>query len=335
MNTKIAIIIPVKNEEYKLKDLLESILSQVPCPNEVIVVDAGSEDNTAEVVQKMARSNTRVRYMLSPGATCGKGKNVGIKATDADILVSIDGGCLVADNWLRPLVDPLIQGKAEHVTGQIAFIPSPVTILGESFDLAAIIGASMFSVERSQKIPAGGASVAFLRSVWNKAGGFMDNLKGNDVLFVSKLRTLGIKHHFAKDSVAFWQIGPGFSHALKRKIGYSRANVTLDRNMTLCRGILKRTVGGTFLALLALWWFPSLYILISAVGLLILRRTQKSFTRYKKRTEIPTGRRRVKIVALLVAFQCLLLFGEEAGTMQGIWDKITRRRIALIEDLNN
>jgi 4,4'-diaponeurosporenoate glycosyltransferase len=47
----ISIIIPARNEEHNLPFLLESLVSQTPAPREIIVVDDGSTDRTAEIAR--------------------------------------------------------------------------------------------------------------------------------------------------------------------------------------------------------------------------------------------------------------------------------------------
>ena len=112
--SKICVIIPVKNEESGLKELLVSILSQKPAPEEVIVVDGGSQDGTLEILDALARQEPRLKYILEPGALPGRGRNLGISSTNADIIVQVDGGCRVGDKWLMNLLDPILQEKADY-----------------------------------------------------------------------------------------------------------------------------------------------------------------------------------------------------------------------------
>ena len=75
---KYSIIIPAYNEGARLGAALDSVLSHVAEFNwdaEVIVVDDGSRDNTAELVRSHAQLNPRLRLLENPGNR-GKGYSV-------------------------------------------------------------------------------------------------------------------------------------------------------------------------------------------------------------------------------------------------------------------
>lgn len=123
---KYSIIIPAYNEGARLGAALDSVLSHAANSNwdtEVIVVDDGSRDNTAELVHSRADSNPGLRLVKNPGNR-GKGYSVRngmlhaqgeiLLFTDADLsapveqasklFAAIEGGADVAigSRWLQP-----------------------------------------------------------------------------------------------------------------------------------------------------------------------------------------------------------------------------------------
>ncbi|MEM2739632.1 MAG: glycosyltransferase [Candidatus Bathyarchaeia archaeon] len=104
-----SIIIPVKNCESTIADLLSSI-ANLDYPKdlvEVIIVDGGSTDRTIEIA-----SGYPVKIIEEPGLGPGYGRMVGVKHSRGDILAFTDGDCVVSSGWLkaisRDLEDPSI-----------------------------------------------------------------------------------------------------------------------------------------------------------------------------------------------------------------------------------
>ena len=63
---KVSVIIPARNEEYDIAPALRSILSQEGVDLEVIVVNDHSTDRTAEIVDRIARTDARVTVLHDP-----------------------------------------------------------------------------------------------------------------------------------------------------------------------------------------------------------------------------------------------------------------------------
>jgi glycosyltransferase involved in cell wall biosynthesis len=83
MGTTISVIIPTFNEAVCLPALLDSLHAQTNPPEEIIVADAGSSDDTVEIA---CRSGCRV----VPGGRPAVGRNAGAAVARGDILVFLD-----------------------------------------------------------------------------------------------------------------------------------------------------------------------------------------------------------------------------------------------------
>lgn len=89
---KISAVIPAYNAERFVADAIESILSQTVPVDEIIVVDDGSTDKTAEVASRFER--TRVIRQANAGQ--GAARNTGIKAASGEWIAFLDAD----DVWL-------------------------------------------------------------------------------------------------------------------------------------------------------------------------------------------------------------------------------------------
>jgi len=75
-NPPVSVIIPVYKNERFIAEAVDSVLAQTYRPIEIIVVDDGSDDNTAEIVN----SYTDITYIFQENQGHGKAKNTGIQA---------------------------------------------------------------------------------------------------------------------------------------------------------------------------------------------------------------------------------------------------------------
>jgi len=106
---KISIVIPTLNEE---KTLAEIINDSRPFADEIIVVDGHSTDMTREVAEKLG-----VRVILDNGKGKGAALRHAIDSVTGDITVFIDADGSHDPKDIPRLIEPIISGKADHVSG--------------------------------------------------------------------------------------------------------------------------------------------------------------------------------------------------------------------------
>jgi cellulose synthase/poly-beta-1,6-N-acetylglucosamine synthase-like glycosyltransferase len=110
----VSVLIPARNEEIVIRKTLEKILS-LDYPRkkmEVIVIDDGSADNTASIIEEIASTDSRVRLIRLPIAPVGRGKahalNVGLKQASHDLIAIYDADNNPEPSSLKLLVMNLI-----------------------------------------------------------------------------------------------------------------------------------------------------------------------------------------------------------------------------------
>lgn len=94
MNPRISIFIPAYNSAHYLPDAVRSALAQTLPPCEVLILDDGSQDNTAEVAKSFPPP---VRYVALPHRGVAATRNAGLDAFVGDYVVNLD-----ADDRLDP-----------------------------------------------------------------------------------------------------------------------------------------------------------------------------------------------------------------------------------------
>ncbi|MBU2051863.1 glycosyltransferase, partial [Patescibacteria group bacterium] len=85
---KASLIITTLNEAETIKPLLESIANQTLIPDEVIIIDAGSNDGTRAIIKKFSQ----VKLINQPGLNRSQARNLGIKLAKNKIIAVTDAG---------------------------------------------------------------------------------------------------------------------------------------------------------------------------------------------------------------------------------------------------
>ncbi|HEX5394974.1 MAG TPA: glycosyltransferase family 2 protein [Candidatus Saccharimonadales bacterium] len=107
---KLSIVIPVYNEEAYLPDCLDSIAAQTDAPDEVIIVDNNSTDNTAAI----ARKYPFVTVISEKRQHQAFAQKTGFDYASGDIFGRIDGDTVLPPDWVKKVkaefaADPNLQ----------------------------------------------------------------------------------------------------------------------------------------------------------------------------------------------------------------------------------
>lgn len=155
-------------------------LSRAGGSHEVLVVDNGSEDGTAEWLAELYPQIRLVALQANLGF--GEGNNRGVRAASRDIVVLLNNDMIVEEDFLPPLLDAFEDPTLFAVSSQIEFPPerrreetgnTRGRFRRGYFHLEhAPIGPAHFSRRRLPILWAGGGAAAFHRSRFLQLGGF-------------------------------------------------------------------------------------------------------------------------------------------------------------------
>lgn len=95
----ISVIIPAYNAAPYLGECLESVIAQTFCDIEIIVVDDGSTDATAEIARNFAAADSRIRLLSKPNGGLSDARNFGIACARGEYITFVDSDdCLFPDS---------------------------------------------------------------------------------------------------------------------------------------------------------------------------------------------------------------------------------------------
>lgn len=201
----VSVLLAAYNEERVIASTISHLLhSDYPSALEIIVVDDGSKDRTAAVVEEIAASEPRVRLISQPNS--GKAHALAKALSEArhETMVMIDADTMVAPDGLRKLVAPLEDPSVGAVSGYIR-VGNTKHWLGRFQDLE-YVGA--FEIDRRAQdllgciIVAPGALSAFRKAALDEVGLITNDTLAEDTDLTLQLHRHGWKVVFAPKAFA-------------------------------------------------------------------------------------------------------------------------------------
>ena len=112
-----SVVIPVFNEKESVGAVIRRVLTEVPIELEIVVVNDGSTDGTAEVLDQVAKEDARIRVVHQRNA----GKTAALKQafqfTRGDIVIIQDADLEYDPAEIIHVIEPILSGRAHVVYG--------------------------------------------------------------------------------------------------------------------------------------------------------------------------------------------------------------------------
>ena len=110
----ISLIATVLNEGESIRQLLDSIIAQTRPPDEIVIVDGGSSDDTVAIMKGYS-DRLPLQVIALPGCNISAGRNCAIRAARGDIIAVTDAGVRLKDTWLDEISAPLLRDSGIDV----------------------------------------------------------------------------------------------------------------------------------------------------------------------------------------------------------------------------
>lgn len=170
----ISVVMPVYNEAANIISTLDALYSNTLLPDEVIIADGGSTDNTVQLIKSHF---PQVTIVDNPRKNAAAGRNEGIKKAHGDIIAFTDGDCIVDNHWIENISKAFSENEIDGLGGKVLIAP-PINHIEEywgnlAWKLIMNFGDDPYIVDRCTLNDAFvTANCAYKRSLLVKVKGF-------------------------------------------------------------------------------------------------------------------------------------------------------------------
>ncbi|GAB2995701.1 glycosyltransferase [Streptomyces pseudoechinosporeus] len=202
----VSVLVPAYNEAKCIENTVRSLMASEH-PIEVIVIDDGSSDGTARIVEGLRLPNVRVVRQLNAGKPAAL--NRGIANARYDLIVMMDGDTVFEPATVGELVQPFADPSVGAVAGN-AKVGNKDSLIGAWQHIEYVMG---FNLDRRMydilhcmpTIP--GAVGAFRRSALERVGGMSDDTLAEDTDITMAMHRDGWRVVYAENARA-WTEAP-------------------------------------------------------------------------------------------------------------------------------
>ncbi|MEU6088483.1 bifunctional polysaccharide deacetylase/glycosyltransferase family 2 protein [Streptomyces sp. NPDC047085] len=211
----VSVIVPAYNESAGIEAAVRSLLAS-DHPVEIIVVDDGSTDGTADLVEALRLPWVRVIRQRNAGKPAAL--NTGLAAATCELVVMVDGDTVFEPDTVRTIVQPFADPRVGAVSGN-AKVVNRGGLLGRWQHIEYVVG---FNLDRrlfdlAECMPTvPGAVGAFRRGALLDLGGVSDVTLAEDTDLTMALCRAGWRVVYEEDAVA-WTEAPASLGALWRQ----------------------------------------------------------------------------------------------------------------------
>ncbi len=201
-NYKVSIIVPIYNREDYLDRCISSMINQTFQNIEIILVNDGSTDRSAEICDSYAQKDSRIIVIHKPNGGVSSARNAGLEIMTGDYLCFCDSDDFFAPEMVEKTLKQILAEKADMCTFNSYFNDrpsenkfSPKNIEIESFDCAKFF---------AEYIHKGQAPYNVWSSIYKAS-----------LIKEKKIRFCDFKRVFSEDSLfnlMFWSVCKRYTH---------------------------------------------------------------------------------------------------------------------------
>lgn len=200
----LSVYVPCYNAENYLEKSIQSLLAQTRPPDEILIIDDGSTDRTAEIAAKFPVK--LVRHERNKGLAAAR--NTALRNATHELVGAIDADVYPNKDWLEHLLAHFDDPRVVAAGGRLieAFRDTPADAW-RALQLSQDLGEEKIVIEGDSHKILGGFGTILRKSAVQELGGYNENYRTNfeDVDLNGRLLRAGHRLIFEPRAVAYHQ----------------------------------------------------------------------------------------------------------------------------------
>jgi len=204
----LSVVVPVYNVREWLRPAMDSVLSQSLTDLQVIVVDDGSSDGSADVIREYAARDERIQIVTKENAGLGAARNTGAEHATGQYIAFFDSDDLLMPGAYQAMVDQLNRSGSDFVTG--AFARGDEEAVIKPNWVARTMGRNRSAITLADEpdllLDITAWNKVFRRSFWNKHGfAFVEGVRYEDQVPITRAYLTARSFDVLRQRVYVWR----------------------------------------------------------------------------------------------------------------------------------
>ncbi|MBN2765942.1 MAG: glycosyltransferase family 2 protein [Paludibacteraceae bacterium] len=187
----VSVVVPVYNMQLFLAETLDSVLKSTYPNFEVLLVDDGSTDSSADICAQYAKADSRIRFIQQHNGGASVARNTGIRNAQGIYILPVDADNLIAADYIENCVAVLEKNP------QVKIVTCEAEFFGGKTGRWKLPEVSLKLLARRNLMD---NCAMYRKADWEKAGGYCEEILGREDwdFWISMLKTGGDVHRLAQ-----------------------------------------------------------------------------------------------------------------------------------------
>lgn len=193
MKPELSIVIPCYNQGKYLEECVGSIFNNdTELPYEIIIVDDASDDDTQKICKEMSQLDNIKTVRNVKNSKLPKTRNVGVKKAKGNLIICLDADDAIPENYINENYKTIIQENADVSYNNSQCFGTSQKLFNWSTDPMVM-----------KKEPVVHCAAMFKKEIWNKLGGFDNEMTNGFEDYDFWLRALQAGYKFVKNEKTY------------------------------------------------------------------------------------------------------------------------------------
>ena len=206
-----SVIIPFHNEEEKSKILIQQLINQTHQPNEIILIDDHSTDNTYNILLELTSDQPIFKVLSSSEKGKKRALRQAICEANGEFIITTDADVELPAEWVRTLAGFYAETKPDLIIGPVEMKEGTTFFDAmQRIEFASLVASGAGACGAGMPILCNGANLGFTKKAWLESQEHLrfDIPSGDDIFLLTSVKKRGGTIAFLKSTTALVKTSP-------------------------------------------------------------------------------------------------------------------------------